>query len=214
VTVPTSPTETQTATFSADSRFGIITSTYPQSTDSQLGLVWSYGFHTTTPQGTENAIAQISLKDGRVDPQTLQDGARNYPGSYWIIGNEPNVGDGAITTGAQYATEFQYYYQTIKSVDPTAKLVGPNILNWDNTCNSCPNFPSGRTWVGQFLAAWTSQYGGDAPIDVWSLHAYSEDYTTLFANKSLTDPAALESDITGMSNYLSGIPGPTHLNCL
>jgi hypothetical protein len=109
-------------------------------------------------------------------------------------------------SGDTYATELKYYTDTIKAVDTTAKLVGPNVLNWDNTCTSCGGFTSGHTWVGQFRSAWTTKFGGEPPIDVWSIHTYSEDYNTLFQNKSLTDPTGLENDITGMSQYLSGIP--------
>ena len=137
---------------------------------------------------------------------TLQQEAIAHPGSYWIIGNEPNVGDGSVSTPAQYATELEYYDQNIKGADPTAKLVGPNVLNWDNTCTSCGGFPSGHTWTDQLRSAWATQFGGEPPIDVWALHAYSEDYNVLFQNHSLTDPTPLENDITGMSTYLTGIP--------
>jgi hypothetical protein len=204
--IPTA-TPTPTATPSGDPHFGVIVSSDLPTTMSETGLTWWYQFGAATPSGEWSSVAQISLSRGRVPATTLQQAALAHPGSYWIIGNEPNVPGQDNVSGSTFATELKYYIDTIKSADPTAKLVGPNILNWDNTCTSCEGgFPSGHSWVDQFRAAWMSQYGGEPPLDVWGIHTYSIDWNELFANHSLTNPAGLESDISGMSSYLGGIP--------
>ena len=43
-------------------------------------------------------------------------------------------------TAAQYATQLSYYATTIKGADPTARIVGPNALNWDYTCSDCTDY--------------------------------------------------------------------------
>jgi hypothetical protein len=145
-----------------------------------------------------------------VPSQSLVQGAFCHPGSYWLVGNEPNVGGQDGVAASDYATELQYYVSTIKGVDPTAKIVGPNVLNWDNTCTDCGGgFTSGHMWVDDFRATWTNTYHQDPPIDVWALHAYSIDWARAYSTppQPLTDPSGPEADIAGMSDYLAASPG-------
>ncbi|HLZ07414.1 MAG TPA: glycosyl hydrolase, partial [Chloroflexota bacterium] len=123
---------------------------------------------------------------------------------YWLIGNEPNV-DGQDNVSADYYSgELAYYFSTIKGADSTAKIVGPNILNWNQICNnSCDGFQSGHSWVDGFRAAWAAGHlGAEPPFDVWALHAYQIDWYHL----PMTDPAQQEGDIGAMSAYLGAIP--------
>jgi hypothetical protein len=198
----------------ADPRFGIIVSGDVTSTLQALGVSWWYDYGQQAPGGPGNGVAQIAVNPTgsccvRVAAATLQAGALAHPGGYWIIGNEVNVGGQDSVSPSQYATELNYYASTIKGADPTAHIVGPNFLNWNATCLSgCegnpPGGPLGSTWVPQLLSAWASQYGGEIPIDVWSIHLYAIDWSNTPMDNA-TDINAVKQDLAGFSNYLAGI---------
>ena len=57
------------------------------------------------------------------------------PGYYWYIFGEANR-YGFITPD-RFAPVFHYYAGAIIAADPTAKIVGTSILNWDFTCLGC-----------------------------------------------------------------------------
>ena len=64
------------------------------------------------------------------------------PGSYWYMFGEPNryfdFSSGIQTmTGTRFAFVFHYLSTQIKDSDPTAKIIGPSVLNWDYTCIGC-----------------------------------------------------------------------------
>jgi hypothetical protein len=201
-----------------DPRFAVIANSSASAphTLSVLGASWWYAFGQNTPSGPANGVAQIAVNPTgtccvRVSAATLKAGARGNPGAYWIIGNEVNVGGQDSLSPSQYATELYYYATTIKGADPTAHIVGPNFLNWNATCLSgCggnpPGGPLGSTWVPQLLSAWASQYGGEIPIDVWSIHLYAVDWYNTPMD-STSDGNVVEQDLAGFSKYLAGIPG-------
>jgi hypothetical protein len=197
-------------TSGTDARFGVTISTNVTNTLSMLNLAWWYSYGQTTPTGPSNGVAQISVNPTgtcctRVSAATLEAGALAHPGAAWIIGNEPNVGGQDNVSPGQYASELHYYISVIKAADPTAQIVGPNVLMWDTTCISGCNFAVGHTWVDQFRSAWANQYGGEPPLDVWGIHAYAIDwYHTPMDNAN--DLQTVETDLTSFSTYLGAIP--------
>jgi len=75
---------------------------------------------------------------------------------YWEPLNEPNY----TYSGADYVNkELKPFYQTVKSIDPTCKVVGPAVVTIG---------PYGLTWIESFLKA-----GGANYIDAFSFHAYN-----------------------------------------
>ncbi|RFC43856.1 MAG: PA14 domain-containing protein [Verrucomicrobia bacterium] len=75
---------------------------------------------------------------------------------YWEPRNEPNFG--ASATGF-VQNELAPFYQTVKSVDPTLKVIAP-----------------GAVTVGPPMAGWNDEFfraGGGKYIDVFSFHAYN-----------------------------------------
>lgn len=77
---------------------------------------------------------------------------------YWEPRNEPNGG----STGAAFVTnELKPFYETIKSVDPGLKVLGPG------TVTIGPN-AAGLLWIEDFLKA-----GGARYLDAISFHAYN-----------------------------------------
>jgi hypothetical protein len=191
---------------SAD-HFGVAAVDDPGRGLSALGSPWISIFGTPTPDIARQRVAQISLRPGhdkivRVPTATLRAAARNNPGGYWLVGNEPNVPGQDSASPAEFATELKYYADTIKGADPTARIVGPNALNWDFTCSGCGGITSGHAWIDGFRAAWASQYGGEPPIDVWGLHAYTITWDKL----PMTDAATVEQQIAGFTDYLAAVP--------
>ena len=75
---------------------------------------------------------------------------------YWEPRNEPNY----AYSGADYVNkELKPFYQTVKSVDPSLKVLGPGVVTIG---------PYGLNWIEDFLKA-----GGANYIDAFSFHAYN-----------------------------------------
>ena len=75
---------------------------------------------------------------------------------YWEPLNEPNY----KYSGADFVNkELKPFYQTVKAVDPSCKVLGPGIVTIG---------PNGLTWIEDFLKA-----GGANYIDAFSFHAYN-----------------------------------------
>jgi len=75
---------------------------------------------------------------------------------YWEPRNEPNY----VYSGADYVTkELVPFYNAVKSVDPTCKVLGPGTVTVG---------PYGLNWLDGFLKA-----GGAGYLDAFSFHAYN-----------------------------------------
>ncbi len=75
---------------------------------------------------------------------------------YWEPRNEPNGG----SSGANFAVkEMKPFYETVKSVDPKLKVLGPGTVSID---------PGLQPWLEDFFKA-----GGGKYIDAFSFHAYN-----------------------------------------
>ena len=75
---------------------------------------------------------------------------------YWEPRNEPNGG----STGADFAVkEMKPFYETVKSVDPKLKVLGPGTVSVN---------PHLQPWLEDFFKA-----GGGKYIDAFSFHAYN-----------------------------------------
>ncbi len=99
--------------------------------------------------------------------------------TYWLIGNEPNVPGQDNTTPETFAEMLYEANRLIRSADPQATLIGPNILNWDYTCQGCPGYTSGLSWVQKLRQVYNTRYGTGLPFDAWSLHTYNLDWQRL-----------------------------------
>ncbi len=75
---------------------------------------------------------------------------------YYEGRNEPNF----FETPEQYVQEIKALYETVKSIDPTCKVIGPGVVDILGGY--------GLQWLDRFLAA-----GGGNYIDAVSFHAYN-----------------------------------------
>ena len=101
--------------------------------------------------------------------------AKKYNVQYWNIGNEPTLYDAELKGQGQtydvnrFNQEWRAFAEAMKKVDPTIKLVGPEInqFSYDTSPDATTNFGEwDESWMTEFLKA-----NGDM-VDVVSFHRY------------------------------------------
>jgi hypothetical protein len=99
---------------------------------------------------------------------------KEYGVVYWSIGNEPTLFAAELQQlkkaddydTEQFNREWREFALAMKAVDPTIKLVGPEIHQFTDNDDFNPKDSSGRDWMIEFLKA-----NGDM-VDVVSFHRY------------------------------------------
>jgi hypothetical protein len=169
----------------------------------QLGLRWyaSFDFDPDTIPAGSNKVMSVPVRPLAPEAQ-LRDAARKRPGSYWLIGREPNVPGNDPQSPREYAEAVQYYNRILKDADPLSKLVGPSVLNWDLTCQSCPGFDLGRRWTDQFRTAYRQLAGSEPPLDVWGIQLADLNWERL----PMVNWQSLGEQLTAFRSYLDGVP--------
>ncbi len=197
----------QAATISND-RYGVIISGASDSVVrnnlNTLQMGWWYEFtgSDTNPAGYNKVLLIRTPQDGLPKSASeLRAMTTKNPGAHWMIGNEPNVPGQDDVTPSRYAELFNYYATNIKAMDPNAKLVGPNVLNWDDTCSACGGFTSGHEWTSSFRSGYQTRYGAEPPIDVWGIHSYYINWGKL----PMVDYQISIKQLTAMREYLNAI---------
>lgn len=89
--------------------------------------------------------------------------AKNYPGSVWMIGNEPDVIWQDNVVAEEYARLYHDAYEAIKEADPTAKLAPAAIS---------ATTPLRLAYLDRVLAEYQKRYQQPLPVDWWNIHAY------------------------------------------
>jgi alpha-L-arabinofuranosidase len=123
------------------------------------------------------AMPTISVRMLGGDPATAADLVRytniekKYGVTYWSIGNEPSYYTRGNYADYDYTTEhlnrdWRAIAEAIKEADPTIKLIGPEIHQWNDGPETTPKDSAGRDWMIEFLKA-----NGDL-LDVVSVHRY------------------------------------------
>lgn len=87
-----------------------------------------------------------------------------HPGSFWLIGNEPDVRWQDNVTPQRYAELYHELYTFIKERDPEAKVVIGGV--------SQPT-PLRRAYLDIVLQTYLDLYGEALPVDVWNVHAFT-----------------------------------------
>lgn len=100
---------------------------------------------------------------------------KKYNVQYWNIGNEPTLYNGEMKNRGEtydvnrFNQEWRLFAEAMQEMDPTIKLVGPEInqFSYDTTPGATTNFGEwDETWMIEFLKA-----NGDL-VDVVSFHRY------------------------------------------
>ena len=132
-------------------------------------------FIAFTKQMDSLPIISVRMLEG--DPKIAADLVRytniqkKYGVIYWSIGNEPNIYTLLKQADYEYTPDhlnkdWRAIALAMKAVDPTIKLMGPELSQWNETYGATPKDPAKRDWMTEFLKA-----NGDL-VDVVSVHRY------------------------------------------
>jgi len=96
---------------------------------------------------------------------------KKYGVTYWSIGNEPSIYTQLGQADYDYTVEhlnkdWRAIALAMKKADPTIKLMGPEIHQWNDSLETTPKDSAGRDWMIEFLKA-----NGDL-LDVVTVHRY------------------------------------------
>ena len=117
----------------------------------------------------------VRLLDGK--PETAAELVRytniqkKYGVIYWSIGNEPNIFTQLGQADYEYTIEmlneqWRKIALAMKEADPTIKLMGPELSQWNDSYETTPKDSGGRDWMTEFL-----KVNGDL-VDVVTVHRY------------------------------------------
>jgi hypothetical protein len=109
---------------------------------------------------------------------------KGYGVKYWGIGNEPDLYEANGLTGysvAQYDTEWRSFAMAMRAVDPTIKLIGPDISQFVGDTNGSSYLQARTDWLSTFLKA-----NGDL-VDIVSIHRYAFPTSTTSGPPSIAD---------------------------
>jgi len=134
----------------------------------QLGIGWYLNWGVRiSPAHPDNAdfwqMVRVSEEGFVPDAETIRAVAIACPGSFWLIGNEPDVRWQDNTTPEQYAVRYHDLYGILKSADDTCQVAVGGV--------SQPT-PLRLAYLDGVLASYESRYGEPMPVDVWNVHNF------------------------------------------
>ncbi len=187
-----------------DGRFGVIGSEIPGFTGSAIldALnMQSYYEYEWGPAMTGKQRLQMVGRSYQ-SYAGLDEFIGSHPGSYWLIGNEPNVPNQDNHSPAAYAQIYHDWVGRIKGIDPTAKTVNGGIANWPDVVGH-PG--AGLAYLREFREAYRVQYGESPPIDVWNIHAYPPFFEEGVRLRSVCDTAEPKRYVAEVVQYLRSV---------
>lgn len=123
-----------------------------------LGQVWYTDYDYQVP-GLGAAPRLYMVKSHAVSPSVFQS-MRSHPGSWWILGNEPNDPAQDDLSPAEYAALYAEFYRQARQADPTVRLLPAGIANAD------------WRWAQAFREEYRRLAGSYPVVDGWNIHNY------------------------------------------
>jgi hypothetical protein len=156
--------------FSTKERFGFgaATSSLDQFAVERLGAGWYVNWTAqadpSCPNGMEY-VQMIRVRDANLSPdgESLEQIARQNPGSLWLVGNEPDVPWQDNVTPTEYAAVYHEAYTLLKRVDPTCQVAIAGVSQASALR---------LQYLDMILDAYAATYGERMPVDVWNVHAF------------------------------------------
>jgi hypothetical protein len=135
---------------------------------SGLGLGWYLDWrvwqHPARPGGADFwQMVRVAESGYRPEAATIRAAAATNRGSFWIIGNEPDVRWQDNTTPERYAEIYHELYYMLKEADPGCHVVIAGV--------SQPT-PLRLAYLERVLAGYRARYGEPMPVDVWNVHGF------------------------------------------
>jgi len=152
--------------------------------------VWSSINNSTFTNSSELQISNL----GFFTATELKQMSIETPGSHWYVFGEPNRY--SYITPEKYMYYFHYMVEALKDGDPSAKIVGPSMLNWDFTCIGCGGaslcegvgvvygYRCGKNWFEDFVDIYKNVHGIFPPIDIFATDIYPLDWLNSPNNES------------------------------
>ena len=128
-------------------------------------LDWRYTRHEEMPEELTYWRTLRMDEDGwrGLTWESVLEEAETYPGSIWIVGNEPDVKWQDGVSAEFYAEMYHDAYTRIKEVDPSAQLaIGAVTAGTELRMR----------YLDTVIATYQSLYDAPMPVDVWTVHAY------------------------------------------
>lgn len=150
-------------------RFGLTGDPVDIPAAQEAGLPFSHflgwGIFLDPPEGTYTLWQVIRLKeDGtQIDWELIEQTLSLHPGSFWVVGNEPDIRWQDNVTAERYAEIYHEAYTFIKARDSSAQVVMGGI--------SQPTHLR-LVYLDRILETYQTQYGEPMPVDVWNIHAF------------------------------------------
>lgn len=146
-----------------DPRFGVVHSLGGTPALQALRISSYYGYAWGDPLPGAERIQMV----GRpyISDEGLNEFISTHRANYWMVGNEPNNPSQDDLSPQEYAKSYFFWYNRIKSLDPQAKLIAGQIVNY-------PTAGDAIVYLDTFREEYKSNYGSYPKADVWAIHAY------------------------------------------
>jgi hypothetical protein len=131
-----------------------------------FGALLNWNVNVNTPEDEFVLWQMVRIEEAGIRRTTWEEielAIQANPGSYWIVGNEPDVRWQDNVTPQRYAEIYHEVYSFIKERDPETKLVIGGVTQ--------PT-PLRRAYLDIVLDTYKETYGREMPIDVWNVHAF------------------------------------------
>ncbi len=152
-------------------RFGITGGIGHAAAALQAGLPFSallnWNVAVDVPQADFEFWQMVRIEEAGIRRTTWEEitlAIQANPGSYWMVGNEPDVRWQDNVTPQRYAEIYHEVYSFIKERDPEAKVVIGGVTQ--------PT-PLRRAYLDIVLDTYEETYGQEMPVDVWNVHAFT-----------------------------------------
>ncbi len=107
------------------------------------GAYWFYDWSVSSVRRAEGGARYVPMVRTKYSSGDLTAFASAHPGSYWLVGNEPNVASEDNLAPEEAARAYSGLCATILAADPSAKCIVGGVLNQTE-------------YMGEMLAYWPS----------------------------------------------------------
>lgn len=177
-----------------DSRFGVVHSRGGTAALQALRISSYYEYNWGESLPRAERIQMV----GRpyISDKGLNEFVSTHKGNYWMVGNEPNNPSQDNLSPQEYAQSYSYWHHRLKTLDPQAKLIAGQIVNYPGTHEAI-------NYLDTFRREYKNITGNYPQADVWAIHAYPP-FTVDNQGKlrSICSTTTLKEMVTSSIDYL------------
>ena len=117
---------------------------------------YEYGFEGPALSGHQ----RVRIVRPGFSEERLAASLRRNPGSWWLVGNEPNDPYQDDLSPGSYAAFYHRFVRIARRADPSCRIAPAGIANAD------------WRWAEAFCSSYQGQYGRHPRPDAWNIHNY------------------------------------------